>query len=82
MTQNVPNPASDYTLIEYTLPESSIEAYITFADLSGRQVGQYPVEHSGEGTLQLELSQLAAGTYIYSLSVDGKVVDSKKMVVK
>ena len=36
---------------------------------------------SGKSQVQLNTSQLAAGMYIYALVVNGKVLDTKKLVI-
>jgi len=36
---------------------------------------------SEDGQVNLQAGQLSAGTYQYSLIVDGKLIDTKKMVV-
>lgn len=39
------------------------------------------VEQPGEGTLQIGAGSLSTGNYTYTLIVDGKVVDTKQMVL-
>jgi len=35
----------------------------------------------GNGQISLQTAQLTAGTYVYSLYIDGTLIDSKKMVL-
>jgi hypothetical protein len=39
------------------------------------------VPANGKGSLQLEASALTSGTYNYSLYVDGKLIDTKQMLL-
>jgi trimeric autotransporter adhesin len=47
---------------------------------NGQQVSSYSLG-TGEGEVTLSSEELAAGTYIYKLIVDGISVDSKKLVL-
>lgn len=40
-----------------------------------------PVETRNEGSISISAEQLQAGMYIYSLIIDGKLIDSKRMVL-
>ena len=79
--QNAPNPYSNETKIEYFLPQNVRVADVDFYDSSGKRIKHYSIGHTGKGVIRLKISDLPSGTYFYSLSVDGKVVDSKKMSV-
>ena len=35
----------------------------------------------GVGTLTIRASELAAGAYVYNLVIDGKLIDTKKMIL-
>ena len=79
---NYPNPFNPTTKIRYELPISgqvSIEVYnITGAKVrtlvnEKKASGLYEVEFDGRGT--------ASGVYFYSLSVDGVLIDTKRMIL-
>ena len=78
--QNIPNPFNQETVINYTLPQQSNTASMAVYDLSGKQITSYPLE-KGSSSLTITSEKLAAGIYIYSVLVDGKIMDSKRMVV-
>jgi hypothetical protein len=82
LEQNIPNPFHENTTIKYYLPNSTRTANITISDLSGVQLKTFDLS-GGKGFGQVLISggAFAAGTYIYTLTVDGKVVDSKRMVL-
>jgi len=41
----------------------------------------FPINATGDGTVSIDGSSLAAGMYVYTLVVDGKIVDSKRMIL-
>jgi len=51
------------------------------SDAAGRIVKQLPITGAGSGNVSLQARQLQTGAYYYSLYVDNKLVDTKKMVV-
>jgi len=81
MSQNEPNPFDGITVINYNLPETINTAYLAVYDLSGKQIASFPIHEKGKSSLKITSEKLAAGIYIYSIVADGKVVDSKKMIV-
>lgn len=81
MDQNIPNPFSNETLVNYTLPQNTGKAYMAVYDLSGKQIRTFPLNQKGTSSLTISSEKLAAGIYIYSIIADGKVMDSKRMVV-
>lgn len=81
LEQNEPNPFSHETVIKYMLPESTSKAYIAVYDLSGKQITTLPINQKSSSSLTITSEKLAAGIYIYSIVADGKVVDSKRMIV-
>ncbi len=80
--QNTPNPFDENTIIEYYLPKNVNNAQVAVYDNAGKMIKEISIEANGQGQLDLQLTNLASGTYHYSLIVDGKVQDSKKMILK
>jgi hypothetical protein len=80
LEQNVPNPFAESTTINYFIPENIKYAQLLFSDNFGRIIKTVDIETSGAGTVKVYASNLSQGTYTYSLVVDGKVVETKKMV--
>lgn len=79
--QNFPNPFGDGTVIRYFVPEQTASANIVFYDEFGNEVKTTELLHRGQkAELNLSTMNLAAGIYSYSLIVDGKIVDTKRMV--
>ncbi len=82
LEQNQPNPFHENTTIRYYLPNGTRTASITIADLNGVQLKAFDLSGSrGAGQVLISGGAFAAGTYIYTLTVDGKVVESKRMVL-
>lgn len=79
--QNVPNPFNKSTNIHYYLPESAKAALIQITDLNGRILQTISLRGSGRQSVSIDGGRLAPGTYIYTLYVEGRKADSKKMVL-
>ncbi len=80
LDQNIPNPFSSETAINYTLPQQIKNASLIVYDLSGKQLTSFPLELSAK-SISITSEKLSAGIYIYSIMADGKIMDSKRMVV-
>jgi len=81
LNQNNPNPFNGFTQIEYVVPSSASSASISIFGTSGQLMKILQIQHIGKGTLDVNASDLPSGTYAYTLVVDGKTVDTNKMVI-
>jgi hypothetical protein len=81
LDQNIPNPFSQETVIKYTLTDQTKTATLNGYDLSGKQITSFPLTERGSSSITITSEKLAAGIYIYSVVADGKIMDSKRMVV-
>ncbi len=79
--QNTPNPFTHDTEIAYTITPNAQSATIFVYDMTGVQLLQYPIIIFGEGTITIDANDLYAGSFLYSLVVDGKLIDTKQMVL-
>jgi len=79
--QNAPNPFTHATEIKYYLPENYSAALLCIYDLQGRELKQITLNGHGAGSHTLHGHELHAGIYIYSLIVNGNVVDTKRMTL-
>lgn len=79
--QNSPNPFSVDTEISLLIPETSRSASVIIYNLEGKQLKAIPVGDHGKTSVAIRRNEMSAGMYIYALIVDGKVVDSKKMIL-
>ncbi len=80
LDQNIPNPFSQETVINYILPQQIKNASLIVYDLSGKQLTSFPLELNAK-SITITSDKLSAGIYIYSVMADGKIMDSKRMVV-
>ncbi len=81
LEQNQPNPFREATDIRYTLPDNGTGARLTLTDVNGQIVRSYVLGGRGHGTVTVHAGELAAGTYTYSLLIDGRVADSKVLLL-
>ncbi len=79
--QNTPNPFNEETSIKYYVPESSQLSSIYVYDMRGVQLKKYPLAVKGEGSITITSRELKAAMYMYTLIVDGKEIDTKKMIL-
>ncbi len=79
--QNKPNPFSELTTITYTLPEDYIYSKLIIFDDNGSKMLEYNLSEKGVGSKIIPAKTLNTGIYIYSLIVDGKIIDTKKMII-
>lgn len=80
LQQNQPNPSRAGTAIPYYIPPGVKRAALQLTDAGGRILKNIDLEQRGTGRLLLNTDQWSSGVYYYSLLVDGKVVDTRKMV--
>ena len=80
LDQNVPNPFAENTTITYFVPDYINYAQIIFSDNSGKIIKTVEINEKGNGKLNVYANNLSSGIYSYSIIVDGKVLDTKKMV--
>ena len=82
LKQNIPNPFNPKSNIIYQIPKSSLVSLKVF-DILGREVSELVNSKQEAGTYQItfDASGLASGVYFYSLTADGLLIDTKKMVL-
>ncbi len=80
-TNAFPNPAHNYTIIPYKLPESVNEGEIRLMDVKGILIRSYRVDKHFDH-LRIDTSDLPAGVYVYSVVVDRGIVQTAKFVVR
>jgi hypothetical protein len=80
LDQNAPNPFTNQTTINYYIPEDASVVQIQFFDMNGKMIKVMEVMDRGAGRLLVYAGELRDGVYSYSLVVDGKVIDTKRMI--
>lgn len=81
LNQNEPNPFYQSTRIGYFLPEDTGTAYLVITSVDGKELRRIRLNKNGSGEVQLEAHTYPAGTYNYSLLVDGRIVDTRRMIL-
>ena len=79
---NKPNPFGTTTSIDISIPDDVQKAFIYVYNLQGKKVNQVDITARGKQTIQLNASTLSDGMYLYSLIADGKVVETRRMIVE
>jgi len=82
LLQNYPNPFMANTEIWYNI-ETSANVLITITDQTGRTLKQLKLGFVNKGAHKVDLTSdgLASGIYYYSLVIDGKLSDTKKLTI-
>lgn len=75
-----PNPASEFAYIDYQINES-IKAKVTIRNLLGRVMGEYELSKQ-DSQIKINTSEFESGVYFYTLSLGGKSVKAKKLIVE
>jgi len=77
--QNYPNPFSGETIIKYYIPTNINSAKMLFIDETGRLIKEVDITTTGDGQVTVNTQDLASGIYTYSLEVNGKNIQTRKM---
>ena len=73
-----PNPAVSTVSIDYVAPYNN--TCLVIKNLAGREVYRTPVSQNGKK--QIDVSEFYAGMYFYGLESDGKMLCTKKLLIK
>jgi hypothetical protein len=76
-----PNPANEYAEMDVTISTGLKEAKIIIYNVLGSQMSELTI-NKNEKKIRLNTRDLPSGLYFYQLSVDGKKVATKKMIVR
>lgn len=80
LSQNVPNPFAEKTVISYNIPTTVAQAQIHFYNAEGKIINSVDIKERGNGELTVFANDLSSGIYTYTLVADGKIVATKKMM--
>lgn len=79
--QNEPNPFTERTIIRVDIAENITNANLYVYNMNGEQISEYPITERGETSVTINGGSLNAGMYFYALIADGKVIDTKRMIL-
>lgn len=75
-----PNPFKSQTEIRYIIPMESNNSQICIYNMTGELKRKYDLREAN-GKITVSSSGLNSGMFLYALIVDGRVIDTKKMVI-
>jgi hypothetical protein len=81
LEQNVPNPNNGSTAIRYHLPQGTSNAQIVITNMKGQVLKSIALNSRGNGQVTLTAGILPAGSYTYTLYVEGTPIETKKMLI-
>ena len=76
-----PNPSTEYAEIDYSVSGNFTEAKIVIYNMLGSTVNEHELDRS-ERKVKISTRDMANGIYFYQLSLDGKKVATKKLLVR
>jgi hypothetical protein len=79
--QNTPNPFSKNTEIKFEIPPNVTSTKLLVHDMQGAELRSYTITAIGIGNIIIQGSELPAGMYMYTLLVNNRIVDTKKMIL-
>ncbi|MCL2434706.1 MAG: tail fiber domain-containing protein [Lentimicrobiaceae bacterium] len=79
--QNIPNPFSIDTKIEFEIPENAHSAKLLIHDMQGAEIKSYNMTQKGLCAIVVNGFELTAGMYLYTLLIDNKIIDTKRMIL-
>ncbi len=79
--QNAPNPFSTQTIIRFEIPETIQSAQLHICNMTGILLKTINISQRGAGNESINTNEFVAGMYLHSLVCDGKIVDTKQMLL-
>jgi hypothetical protein len=65
----------------FYIPEGTVKSTLIIHDIQGIEIMSYSIKQKGNGTKIISGSELNAGMYLYTLLIDGKIIDTKRMIL-
>lgn len=81
LKQNTPNPFHQQSQIAFYLPRNIHSAQLQITTIDGKVLQNKTIKARGDCTETINGNNWGAGTYVYSLIIDGKVFESHQMVL-
>ncbi len=81
LQQNTPNPFSQNTVISCYVSSSVRQAQLVVYSVDGKLLKSYTLNNKGINEVTINAGTLSSGEYAYALVIDGKKIDSKRMVL-
>jgi hypothetical protein len=83
LMQNYPNPFNPKSKIKYQISKNNKNVKILVFDIIGREITQLVNQKQNAGTYEVNFdgTNYSSGVYFYSLIIDGKTINTKKMIL-
>jgi len=81
LLQNAPNPFNESAEIRYFIPGDLGDAVIHIRDIKGSILSTVKITEAGFGKVAVNSASFGNGTFVYTLSINGDIIDSKVMIV-
>ena len=78
--QNTPNPFKEQTTIRFSLADDARDAAICIFDMTGKMLKKLPIS-SSETSVRIGGWELGEGMFLYTLLVNGREIDTKRMII-
>ena len=78
--QNSPNPFKELTTIRFSLADDVQNAAICIFDMTGKMLKKLPVS-LGDTCVSINGWELGEGMFLYALIVNGREIDTKRMII-
>ena len=79
LNEAIPNPTKGIAHIPYRLPAGMMHAQLLITDMTGKIINVIALNSSDN--VDVNTIALSSGVYNYSLQADGKILQTKKLVV-
>ncbi len=79
--QNTPNPFNLQTTIKFEIPETVQNAQLYICNMTGTLLKTIAINQRQGGNVTINANEFNAGMYLYSLVCDGKIEDTKQMLL-
>jgi hypothetical protein len=76
-----PNPALNFAEIKFDFPKEVKSAKLKFSNILGATIKEINIEERN-GKLDIDVSDLNTGVYFYSLILNEKIFQTKKLIIK
>lgn len=80
--QNKPNPFKEQTTINFEIINTYQTASLMIFDMKGTLLKTFPITDKNVKQIIIGGKQFKAGMYMYSLIVDDRIIDTKKMILQ
>lgn len=81
MSQNIPNPFDNQSIINYTLPKNEKTASIAIFDFNGKYIKEFKLTET-KGSITISSEEIGKGIFLYSLITNNEPIISKKMIIR